>query len=394
MKPLWWFPFRCPAPGEYYPTTNCKDVKHLLRESFLHAEAFDMTMSMLRLKQVEACERRLFNCPEKALFDADATDTDAQALLLASFDNDGGLARRRLLTIGELRAAVLSRLPLESQFLDMDERYLLGLLVSNNGEWLLDDPDRVGAAESLVRRLWCCVRPEDGKWRLHLPSPLLEPLSVALNNFDKSPLWMLLRQFEGAVDSQLYAAGMLHEKQPMALFLSTVIGRDDWLSRDVARRYMKACFDYVVDYNGDLVLLHPGLAEPDAMLRSQLAVGAAAVEEELVRENIAASLYSSSAEERLMQALLHGSVDMMPEERIPHEHMSAALQDAVRPDYRAEECAEDLRLLIKQGYAYEEIYEAMKTMLSTMPTKAMEDALRELYLSTPRWKGLRAARVQ
>ena len=53
-----------------------------------------------------------------------------------------------------------------------------------------------------------------------------------------------------------------------------------------------------------------------------------------------------------------------------------------------------LRLLIKQGYAYEEIYEAMKTMLSTMPTKAMEDALRELYLSTPRWKGLRAARVQ
>lgn len=367
---------------------------HLLRESFLHAEAFDMTMSMLRVKQVEACERRLYSCPDKALFAADTTDADAQALLLSSFDNENGLAQRCLLTIGELRAAVLSRLPLESQFLDMDERYLLGMLVSNDGDLLLDDPDRVGAAESLVRRMWCSVRPEVGKWRLHLPQPLLEPLAMALQTFDKSPLWMMLRQFDGAVDSQLYAAGMVHEKQPMALFLSTVIGRDDWLARDVARRYMKACFDYVVDYNGDLVLLHPGLAEPDAMLGSRLAVGAAAVESELVRESIAASLYSTSAEERLLQALLHGSVDMLPEERIPHEHMCAALQDAVRPDYRAEECAEDLRLLIKQGYAYEEIYEAMKTMLAVMPSKAMDDALLELYRSTPRWNGLRAARVQ
>ena len=366
----------------------------LLRENFVHGEVFDMTMSMLRLKQYEACERRLYDYPTAALFSASVTDSDAQKLLEISFDNDTGLSRRRLVTIGELRAAVLSRLPVEAQFLDMDERFLLGLLVSHNGELLLDDPDRLGAAESLARRLWCSVRPEGGKWRLHLPQPLLEPLAMALQNFEKSPLWMSLRQFDGVVDSQLYAAGMVHEKQPMALFLSTVIGRNDWLACDVARRYMKASFEYVVDYNGDLVLLHPGLAEPEAMLRSQLAVGAAAVETELVRENIAASLYSTSAEERLIQALFHGSVDMMPEERIPHEHMCAALQDAVRPDYQAEECAEDLRLLIKQGYAYEEIHEAMKTMLSVMPSKAMDDALRELYLSTPRWYGLRAERVQ
>ncbi len=366
----------------------------MLRESFIHGEAFDMTMSMLRAKQFEACERRLHACPQKALFSTDATDADAQALLVASFDNDSGLSQRRLLTIAELRAAVLSRLPLEAQFLDVDERYLLGLLVTYGGELLLDDPDRVGAAESLVRRLWCSVRPEGGKWRLSLPQPLHEPLALALQTFDKSPLWMMLRQFDGAVDSQLYAAGIVHEKQPMALLLGQIIRRDDWIAQEVAHRYLKACFDYVVDYSGELVLLHPGLVDPDGMLRRQLASGVASMEAELVRENIAAGLYCATAEERLVQALIHGSVDMLPEERIPHEHMCAALQDAVRPDYNAEECAEDLRLLVKQGYPLEEIREAMKAMLAVMPAKAMDEALEELYLSTPRWLGLSAARMQ
>lgn len=366
----------------------------MLREKFQHGEAFDMTMSMLRMKQVEACERRLHSCPKVALFSSEATDKHAQELLLSSFDNDSGLGKRRLVTIGELRAAVLSRIPLEAQFLDVDERYLLGLLVAHNGELLLDDPDRVGAAESLVRRLWCSVRPEGGRWHLYLPQPLHEPLAFALSTFEKSPLWMLLRQFDGMVESQLYAAGMIFEKLPVEMFLSQVLHRDDWMAQDIARRYLKACFDYVVDYRGNLILLHPGFVDPDTALCTQLAADAAAAEAELVRENVASGLYSITAEERLMQALLHGSVDMLAEERIPHEHMCAALQDAVRPDYNAEECAEDLRLLVKQGYSLEEIREAMKAMLTVLPTKAMNDALEELYLSTPRWQGLSAARVQ
>lgn len=353
-----------------------------------------MTMSMLRMKQVEACERRLHCCPKVALFASDATDKHAQELLISSFDNDSGLGKRHLVTIGELRAAVMSRLPLEAQFLDMDERYLLGLLVVHNGELLLDDPDRVGAAESLVRRLWCSVRPEGGRWHLYLPQPLHEPLAFALSTFEKSPLWMMLRQFDGMVESQLYAAGMLFEQQPVEMFLSQVVHRDDWMARDIARRYLKACFDYVVDYRGNLILLHPGFVDPDAALCTRFATDEAAAEAELVRENVANGLYSISAEERLLQALLQGSVDMLSEERIPHEHMCAALQGSVRPDYNAEECAEDLRLLVKQGYTLEEIRDAMKTMLTVLPTKAMNDALEELYLCVPRWQGLSAARVQ
>ena len=364
----------------------------MLRETAIHGDAFDMTMSMLRAKQFEACERRLYACPQVALFSDEATNADAQALLSASFDDIGGLSSRCLLTIGELRAAVLSRLPLEAQFLDVDERYLLELLLKYGGELLLDDPDRIGAAESLVRRLWCSVTPAEGRWHLLLPAPLHEGLSQAMNLFGKSPLWFLLRQFDTAVDTRLYAAGMVYEHQPMELFLSQVVQRDDWLTRDVARRYMMASFDYVTDHRGQLILLHPGLVDPDRMLA--MAGQAGTLEAELIREEAAAGMYTATNEERLIQALFQRSVDMLPEERILHDHMCAALRDALRPDYEVEECAEDLRLLVKQDYPYEEIREAMKAMLAVMPSAEMEKALGELYFNTPRWMGLRAARVQ
>ena len=51
----------------------------MLREGMLHADWCEMTMSMMREKQFEACERRLFAYPSKALFSAEATELDAQA---------------------------------------------------------------------------------------------------------------------------------------------------------------------------------------------------------------------------------------------------------------------------------------------------------------------------
>ena len=43
-----------------------------------------MTMSMMREKQFEACERRLFAHPGVSLFAPEATEADAQALLTGS----------------------------------------------------------------------------------------------------------------------------------------------------------------------------------------------------------------------------------------------------------------------------------------------------------------------
>ena len=63
-------------------------------------------MSMMREKQFEACERRLFAHPGVGLFAPEATEADAQALLAGSFDDVGGKSRHTLATLEGLRAAV------------------------------------------------------------------------------------------------------------------------------------------------------------------------------------------------------------------------------------------------------------------------------------------------
>lgn len=366
----------------------------LLREAVIHGEPFDMTMTMLRIKQFEACERRLSVCPKIALFSDQATDADAQALLTASFDNATDLSKRQLLTIAELRAAVLTRLPLEAQFLDVSERYLLMVLLQEGGSAVVEDPARFGAVESLVKRLWCSVRPEGEGWQITLPDALHEPLELAQQQWINSASQRRLYHFNNIIFSLLYTAGLVDERRPMDMFLQDVIQRDDWMACDIARRYMKAQFDYITDANGKLILVHPALVDPERMLLLQRPDGFLPAQVEQSQLMIAAGMFGISMERWVTSPEYDQRLDILPDEIPAHNQMTLLLLDAVRPDYEPDECAEDLRLLIKQDYPYEEVNEAMKAMLVQLPTKEMDAALRELYLSTPRWVSLRAARVQ
>ena len=60
----------------------------MLREGMLHVDWCEMTMSMMREKQCEACERRLFSYPSVCLFSDEATELDAMRLLAGSFETD------------------------------------------------------------------------------------------------------------------------------------------------------------------------------------------------------------------------------------------------------------------------------------------------------------------
>lgn len=366
----------------------------LLREAVIHGDPFDMTMTMLRIKQFEACERRLSAFPGVALFSPEATDADAQALLTASFDNATELSKRQLLTIEELRAAVLTRLPLETQYMDVSERYLLMVLLQEGGSAVVEDPARFGAVESLVKRMWCGVRQEGEGWQITLPEALREPLEQAQQQWINSTSQRRLYHFNNIVFSLLYTAGLADERRLMEMFLHDVIQRDDWLACDIARRYMKAQFDYITDASGKLILVHPALVDPERMLALQRPEGFLPAAVEQSQFAIAAGMFSVSMERWLKAPEYDQRLDILPDEIPAHNRMTLLLMDAVRPDYEPDECAEDLRLLIKQDYPYEEVNEAMKAMLVQMPTKEMDAALRELYLSTPRWAGLRAARVQ
>ncbi len=366
----------------------------LLREAVAHSDPYDMTMTMLRIKQFEACERRLSAFPQKALFSDTVTDADAQALLNASFDNATNLSRRQLLTISELRAAVLSRLPLEMQYLDASERYLLMVLLKEGGSAVVEDPARFGSVESLAKRLWCSVKQEGEGWQLTLPSALREPLELAHHQWIQNCSQRRLHRFNNVVYGLLYTAGLVDERRPMEIFLSEVIQRNDWMAYDVARRYMKTQFDYITDADGKLILLHPAVVDPERMLALQRPSGVLTPEMEQCQMGIAISMFGQPAGQGMSAGDFEQQTDILPGEISLHNRMTLLLMDAVRPDYEPDECAEDLRLLIKQDYAYIEVYEAMKAMLVQLPTSQMDAALMDLYQNTPRWAGLAAARMQ
>lgn len=344
----------------------------MLREGMLHVDWCEMTMSMMREKQFEACERRLFAFPSVGLFSEEATELDAMRLLSGSFENAGN---QMLITLRELRERVMFRLPLEAQFVSVGEMQLLERLLMNEGSITLGEWDDIGAAEALVRRLWCSFRADGEEWTLMLPKALHESIMLAIHMPESALARERVYRFDATIHGLLYIAGLLHSAQPVDVFMREVMKRDDALAAEVARRYLQSTFEYVTDANGDLILLHPGLADPYRMFRMQPVDGIFTLE--------------------ISQELIAGGMNgILPEEIPLHEALCGALRGALRPEFDLGEAAEDLRMLAKQGVELHEMQEVMAAMLSVYPTQPMKDALKLLYQCTPHWMGLKTALVQ
>lgn len=341
----------------------------------LHVDWCEMTMSMMREKQFEACERRLFAYPSVGLFSDEATEADAQHLLVGSFEDAYGTSKRSLVTLQQLRERVMFRLPLEAQYVSVGEMQLLERLLVNEGEIMLGEWDDIGAAEALVRRLWCSFSANGEEWKLLLPKPLHQPLMIAIHMPEANAARERVFRFDATIHGLLYIAGLLHSAQPIGVFVREVMKREDEIAIEVARRYLQATFEYVTDANGDLILLHPGLADPYRMFQTQPVEGIFTLE--------------------LSQELIAGGMNgILPEEIQLHETLCGALRGALRPEYDLGEAAEDLRMLAKQGVSLREMEEVMASMLSVLPTEQMKSALLMLYQCTPHWMGLKTALVQ
>ena len=347
----------------------------MLREGMLHADWCEMTMSMMREKQFEACERRLFAHPGVSLFADEATDADAQQLLSGSFEDYKGRGKTELVTLDNLRRKVADRLPQEAMYIGVGEMQLLERLLIGNGELLLGEWDDIGAAEALVRRLWCSFTAKGDEWTLHLPRALHMPLMNAIHTPEAFSARERLFRFDATIHGLLYIAGLLHSAQPIGVFIQEVMRQNDPVAMEVARSYLQANFEYVMDANGDLILLHPGLADPYRMFGMQPVEGIFTME--------------------LSQELIAGGMNgMLPEEVPLHEAMCGALHGALRPEYDLVDAAEDLRMLAKQGVSLPEMESVLASMLTVLPTEKMKDALKQLYLCTPHWMGLKTALMQ
>lgn len=344
----------------------------MLREAIVHADWCEMTMSMIREKQFEACERRLLAHPGVALFAPEATEADAQALFDASFDCPDRREALRLVSLAEMRAVVLARLPLEAKYVGVGEQQLLEKLLINDGTLLLSDWDDIGAAEALVSRLWCSFYADGDDWYLSLPKALHEPLLSVNGTQEAAEARERIFRYDATIHGLLYIAGLLHASQAVDFFLEGVMRQKDALAKEIARRYLQASFEYVTDGRGDMILLHPGLANPYQLVNQQ-------------------QVGEMGAFEMTQEMVAGGMNGLLPEEEPLHQAMAAALNGALRPDYDLNDTAEDLRILAKQGVSMAEMENVLASTLSTLPTKEMLAALKRLYEETPRWLGLKAA---
>ena len=250
---------------------------------------------------------------------------------------------------------------------------LVERLLINDGELLLGDWDDLGAAEALVSRLWCSFHAEGDDWTLLLPQALHDPLARAIAAEEAQGARERLLRYDATIHGLLYIAGLLHSAQPIGLFMHDVMREDGSLAMQIARRYLQASFEYVTDANGDLILLHPGLADPYRLVGGERADG---------------GIFTLELSQEMIAGGMNG---ILPEEQPLNEALCGALNGALRPEYELGEAAEDLRMLAKQGVGLKEMENVMASMLAVLPTRAMKDALERLYLCTPHWMGLKTA---
>lgn len=331
----------------------------------------DKTMTLLRERQLEAWERRLSRYPDPGLFSG-CTLLELQHLWDLSYYAKEPACGPSLITLEKAKERVLRRLPKEVCFLSVREHALVERLLMQNGEAELYDWEEAGAAEALVQRLWCTLAMEGDAMILRLPEALHMPLIAAMDTEEHAAAREMVFRFDATMQSLLYITGFLHVEQPLRHFMEDVARNWDPDIRDLAMRFLQASFEYIVDFQGNVVLVHPGLADLD-----QAAGGTGAK-----------GLHSIELSESMMLGGMNG---ILPEEIPLHSDMVQCLKGALRPEYTPDEAAEDLRMLAKQQVSLADMEDVLSTMLSTLPTRNMREALMKIKAHTPCWAGLRAS---
>ena len=122
-------------------------------------------------------------------------------------------------------------------------------------------------------------------------------------------------------------------------------------------------------FSGRLLLIHPGLAEPERMMDYACA--------------------------DLDLRMLSSASDSVGDLESPlYEQMLSLLLDVTRPEISPEDAVEDLIILAKQEVPCADMEEVLSSLLICQVTPEMRRALRELSSRVPRWLTLGTSRVQ
>ena len=160
----------------------------------------------------------------------------------------------------------------------------------------------------------------------------------------------------------------------MERFLEEVTMVEDKITQNLALRYFKASFDYIFTEKGKIILVHPGLAEPESLMLQGERTGLEVVE--------------------LSPEMMMGAMnELLPEEERIHQQMVASLWGNIRPEFDATDVAQDLRLLAKQGAPLDAMKEVLHSTFAGYPNKSSFIAVEALKNQTPSWFGLGVSQV-
>ena len=335
----------------------------------------DKTMSVLRADQLEACEKDLAGLPSRCLFEPDCSDVDAEKLYDISFfaeedrKSAGRVLHPVLHTVEELRNRVLHSFAQEAALLSVEEHDLLVRVMLFGGRTPLNDWNELIPARGLVRRLWCRVENVGSNAALILPSQLCVTVLMLLAGDSHRDVRTIVEQVHERIDNTLYLLGAVQASGPARDMLALLKGTFADNRPDLVDRFLISGYDYVYNHSGSLLLIHPGLADPERMMDISYA-------------------------EMDPEALSKASESINDLESPLYEQMLSVLQGATRPEITPEDAVEDLIILAKQEVPWKDMLEVLSSLLICQPTLEMRSALKELCDRVPRWLDLSTSQVQ
>ena len=334
----------------------------------------DKTMSVMRADQLEACEKDLAGLPSRCLFEPECSNIDAEKLYELSFfaEEDrkasGRALRPALHTVEQLRNRVLHTFVQECALLSVEEHDLLVRAVLFGGRTLLTDWNELLPARALVRRLWCRVEGIGENTALIVPHQLCASSLLLLAGDSHKEVRNIVEQVHDSIENTLYLLGAARAAGPARHLSSLLKGTCADGHPELVDRFLLAGYDYVYD-RGSLLLIHPGLADPEKMT-------------------------GITSTDMNPEALSQASDSINDLESPLYERMHSLLIDVTRPEISPEDAVEDLIILAKQEVPWKDMLEVLSSLLICRPTPEMRSALKDLSDRVPRWLSLSTSRVQ
>ena len=335
----------------------------------------DKTMSVMRADQLEACEKDLAGLPSRCLFEPECSNLEAEKLYELSYfaEEDrkasGRLLRPALHTVEQMRNRVLHTFVQECALLSVEEHDLLVRTVLFGGRTLLSDWNELIPARALVRRLWCRVEGTGENTVLIIPHQLCASALLLLAGDSHKAVRNIVEKVHDSIENTLYLLGAAQAADPARHLASLLKGTCADGCPELIDRFLLAGYDYVYDRSGSLLLIHPGLADPERMM-------------------------GITNTEMNPEALSKASDSINDLESPLYERMLGLLLNVTRPEITPEDAVEDLIILAKQEVSWNDMLEVLSSLLICQPTAEMRSALKELSDRVPRWLSLSTSRVQ